>query len=427
MSSAKLALAYFDELLLYSGQYALFYVIMNLSEDRWNYFANFGHTVLLAVLLAQTLFLARMGGKPVSRFMGSLIAPLCYTLVELEEGIQFVLNGAHVFFWIYSLLTGLMQAFALTAVGRAKRAVLEFSITTINVLAYLFLYYYFELRLDLARELAAGALQQDQYQEALEIYRIFNGFSAFIRDPSHVYILLAGFILSLSMSMSRVKILLLKDRIHELFGSYVDKSVSDRIIKHHGGVPERKNICVLFSDIRDFTSLSEHSSAVEITKMLNIYFSEWESVVGRHNGTIDKYIGDAIMVVFGIDNNDHACQEAVLCAQEMLARLDAVKNRLAAEGLPLFHGIGVGLHFGNAIVGDVGSATRRNYTVIGDTVNIACRLEGLCKHYATPLILSNSVYERLPAGIQNGFVFLDNAALKGKTERYPVYKSTTLL
>lgn len=425
ISSAKFAATYFDELLLYSGQYALFYVIMNLSENRWNYFTNFGHTVLLAVLLAQTLFLARMGKKPFTRLLGSLIAPLCYTLVELEEGIQFVLNGAHVFFWIYSFLTGLLQAFALRAVKRATSAVLEFSITTINVLAYLFIYYYFELRLDMAKELATGALQQDQYQEALEIYRIFSGFSAFIRDPSHLYILIAGFILSLSMSTSRVKILLLKDRIQELFGSYVDKNVSDRIIKHDGGVPERKNICVLFSDIRDFTSLSERSTASEITKMLNIYFTEWESVVDRHNGTIDKFIGDAIMVVFGIDNNEHACKDAAMCAQEMLARINVVTNRLAAERLPSFHDIGIGLHFGSVIVGDVGSTTRRNYTVIGDTVNIASRLEGLCKHYATPLILSNAVYEHLPAGIQNGFVFLDNAVLKGKAARYHIYKSVT--
>jgi len=429
-NSLKSAAVFLDELLLYSGQYALFYIIMNLSEDRWNYFSNFGHTFLLAVLLAQTLFLARMGMHPLSRFLGSLIAPLCYTIIEFDEGLQFVLNGAHVFFWIYSLLTGSLQAFAIKAEKRATKAVkavLEYSISTLNVLAFLFLYYYFELHLDLAKELAAGTLSVEQYREALEFYQMFSGYPAFLRDPSHVYILIAGLVLSLSISLSRVKILLLKERIRELFGSYVDKGVTDKIIRHQGGVPERKLVCVLFSDIRDFTSLSERSSAADIAKMLNIYFSEWESVAGRHKGIIDKYIGDAIMVVFGVDGHEHACEDAVHCAQAMLNRLEAVKARLAAEGLPLFQNIGIGLHFGTAIVGDVGSATRRNYTVIGDTVNIASRLEGLCKQYKTSFIISNSVLEQLHAVLRKGFVFLDNAALKGKAELYPVYgqKGTT--
>lgn len=423
MNSLKFAADFLDELLLYSGQYALFYIIMNLSEDRWNYFTNFGHTVLLAVLLAQTLFLARMGMHPVYRFMGSLIAPLCYTFVEAEEGLQFALNGAHVFFWIYSLLTGSLQAFSLKAVKNRYKAVLEFSISTLNVLAYLFLYYYFEQRLDLAPKLAVGTLSVEQYQEALEFYQMFSGYPAFLRDPTHVYVLIAGLTLSLSISLSRVKILLLKERIRELFGSYVDKSISDKIIRQHGGESERKLVCVLFSDIRNFTSLSERSSAADITSMLNRYFSEWETLIVRHNGIIDKYIGDAIMVVFGIDDHETACGDAVICAQEMLGKIDGIRRRLASEGLPHFDGIGIGLHFGNAIVGDVGSATRRNYTVIGDTVNIASRLEGLCKHYGTSLILSGTVFEQLPESMKTGFVFLDNAALKGKAELYPVFKT----
>ncbi len=85
MNSLKFAAAFLDELLLYSGQYALFYIIMNLSEDRWNYFSNFGHTVLLAVLLVQSLFLVRKGAHPVWRFMGSLIAPCVIPLLSLKK------------------------------------------------------------------------------------------------------------------------------------------------------------------------------------------------------------------------------------------------------------------------------------------------------------------------------------------------------
>jgi len=422
INSLQFAAAFLDELLIYSGQYALFYIIMNLSEDLWNYFSNFGHAVLLAVLLAQTLFLARMGMHPVYRFMGSLIVPLCYTLVEQEEGLQFALNGAHVFFWIFSLLTGSLHALSIKVVKSAAKAVLEFFISTLNVLAFLFLYYFFELRLDLTPQLAAGALSEEQYHEALEFYRMFSGYPAFLRDPSHVYVLIAGLILSLSISMSRVKNLLLKERIRELFGSYVDKNVSDKIIKHHGGGAERKFVCVLFSDIRGFTALSERSSAADITTMLNTYFSQWESAIGRHNGIIDKYIGDAIMVVFGIENPEHACRDAVLTAQEMLGKLADITNGLSAKGLPFFNDIGIGIHYGSAIVGDVGSTTRRNYTVIGDTVNIASRLEGQCKQYNTSLLISTTVYERLPDSVRKEFVFLDNAVLKGKTECYPIYK-----
>jgi len=417
----KFVVTCLDECLLYSGQYALFYIVMNLCEDQWKFFHNFGHTVLLSVLLVQTLLLARWGTRPLYRFLGSLLAPLCYTIVEFEEGMQFVLNGAHVFFWIYSLLTGALQALALVAGKRLHKAVLEFCISTLNVLAFLFLYYYFELKLDFAAKLAAGALGESRARESLEFYRMFSGYPEFLRDPTHVYVLIAGLILSFTISMSRVKILLLKEKIHELFGSYVDKSVSDKIIRQHGGNAERKSVCVLFSDIRDFTTLSERNSPAKVTSMLNLYFSEWETSVARHHGVIDKFIGDAVMVVFGMDGDPGACACAVRCAEEMLGKLEVIKSRLTAGQLPPLHGIGIGLHFGSAIIGDVGSPTRRNYTVIGDTVNTASRIEGLCKQYQTPLIISPAVLDQLPENLKQNYTFLDQAVLKGKAERYSIY------
>ncbi len=412
---------FFDELLLFSGQYALFYVLMNFTMYGLGYFSNLGHTFLLAALVLQTAFLVKYGSRPKARLLGSLIAPFFYTLLELREGFDFILNTGHIFFWIFSLIIGVLQALGLKTQNQKLKVVYEFVITNVNVLIFFFIYFYFDLKLEIMEGLPDGNISAYQLKESLEIYNIETGFVSFISDATHIYIITGGIVLSLSLAMGRIKIIKLKNKINELFGTYVDKDIRDKIMTKIGGRSESREICILFSDIRNFSSISENNPPDRITRMLNLYFTEWDNITERNHGVIDKYIGDAVMVLFGISEPDSSCENAVQSAFHMLENLERINKRLAGEGLPVIENIGIGINSGGIIMGDIGSEKRKNFTVVGDNVNIAARLESLCKTHGIRLIVSESTYRQLTEGTQKRFKYLGDLELKGKSEKIITY------
>ena len=174
----------------------------------------------------------------------------------------------------------------------------------------------------------------------------------------------------------------------------------------------RKRICVLFSDVRNFTSRSENRSPEEIIEMLNDYFEKMSDAVHRHEGTVDKYIGDGLMAFFGAPNSlTNASQNAYLAARDMLRDLETLNLEFAGRNIEPVE-IGIGLHTGDAVVGHVGSRTRHEYTAIGDVVNTASRLEGLCKSIGYPLIISATTAAELEHA--GDLVSLGEQALKGR-------------
>jgi len=158
---------------------------------------------------------------------------------------------------------------------------------------------------------------------------------------------------------------------------------------------ERKKITVLFSDIRHFTQISEKMSPESVVTLLNDYFDTMLKVVFKHYGTIDKFIGDGLMVEFGAPLPDfeqeiHACR----CAIEMQKELKKLNERFEKENRPTLQ-IGIGVHTGYAIVGNIGTETRMEYTAIGDCVNVASRLEQATKTYKASIIVSEDTFESL--------------------------------
>ena len=187
---------------------------------------------------------------------------------------------------------------------------------------------------------------------------------------------------------------------------------------------EEKELTVLFSDIRGFTTLSEGFSPEELTNFINDYLTPMTDIVMDQQGTIDKYMGDAIMAFWNapLDVENHA---AVACqaALDMLSRLDELNKEWQAQGLPEVR-VGVGLHTGLVTVGNMGSSQRFDYTVMGDNVNLASRLEGLCKPYGTTTVVSEDIRIQVPQGT---FLPLDKVIVKGKSEPVDVYELITLV
>ena len=189
-----------------------------------------------------------------------------------------------------------------------------------------------------------------------------------------------------------------RKRLRDTFGGFVSPDVMTEILAGKldpkmDGV--RSEICVLFADIRGFTTLSESMPPEQVTALLNRYFDRMVSTIHSHGGTLDKFIGDGLMAVFGAPvPSNTACDDALACAQAMIRELGRFNAEQLSMGSPAIE-IGVGLHYGPAVMGYVGSRDRYEYSAIGDTVNTASRIEGLTKDSGFPVLLSSSVYHHV--------------------------------
>jgi adenylate cyclase len=213
-----------------------------------------------------------------------------------------------------------------------------------------------------------------------------------------------------------------KRRVRGAFQQYLSPEVIRRLLENPDLVKPRKTeITVMFSDIRGFTTLSEKLDAQELAALLNEYLTEMTQIVFRHNGTLDKYIGDAVMAFWNapFEEPGHATQ-ACHTALEMIARLAEMQKKWKAEGKPVLD-IGVGLSSGVASVGNMGSVLRYGYTALGDTVNLSARLEGLNKEYATHILLSEATYAMVKDTLLI-FRELDLIRVKGKLQPVVLYE-----
>ncbi len=214
-----------------------------------------------------------------------------------------------------------------------------------------------------------------------------------------------------------------KKKIRGAFQQYLPPGLIKELLEHPellrlGG--EEKELTAMFSDIREFTSLSEGLTPSALVELLNQYFSAMTDVIFKHWGTLDKYIGDAIMAYWGAPypQTDHA-ERACYAGLGMLQALNALQSRRTAEGRPPIN-IGVGINTGPMLVGNMGSSRRFNFTIMGDNVNLASRLEGLNKEFHTRLIISESTYQ----ATRGKFVAreLDLIRVKGKMKPVKIYE-----
>lgn len=213
-----------------------------------------------------------------------------------------------------------------------------------------------------------------------------------------------------------------QQRLMSTLCRYVTREVAEQVLQDQGSLGlggVRKKVTILFSDIRDFTTLSEKYPAEEIVLLLNDYFSCMIGAIFHYQGTLDKFIGDAIMAVFGtpIAHEDDPIR-AVQTAMEMRRQLKIFNEKRVLQGKPTIE-IGIGLCDGEVVSGNIGSEQRMDYTVIGDAVNLASRLEGLTKNFEAKILFNEAVYELVKDRFK--CVELGSEKVKGKREQVNIF------
>jgi adenylate cyclase len=208
-----------------------------------------------------------------------------------------------------------------------------------------------------------------------------------------------------------------RDQVTNLFGQHVSPAVVDRLLATHADPPsEVRSVCVLFLDIRGFTAMSRARPAGETVALLNDFFAGMVEIVDRYGGIVNKFLGDGFLALFGAPLADpKAAAHALAAGRDMLAAVDDWNRTRPAQALR----VGIGIHAGEAVTGTVGSAQRKEYTVIGDTVNLAARLEQLTKDTGARLLVSDALGELARS---SGGVDLGPMAIRGYGEPVNVWR-----
>lgn len=214
-----------------------------------------------------------------------------------------------------------------------------------------------------------------------------------------------------------------KEKIKQAMGKYISQDIMKNVVNNIDDLKlggKRAVVTVLFSDIRGFTSLSEKMPAEEVSVILNEYFAEMEPIISKYNGVINKFIGDAVMAIFGepIHDEKHP-QNAVKCAYEMLKKVEYLREKWIFEGKPKIE-IGIGINTGEVFIGNIGTETRMEYTVIGDTVNLASRIESYNKVYKTNLLVSATTYSHISQIAD--VIKISDVQIRGKSKKMNIYE-----
>jgi adenylate cyclase len=250
---------------------------------------------------------------------------------------------------------------------------------------------------------------------------INNYFSKHLSENIGIFARGAGIVLENALLFNQVSNMEMK--IRNVFSKFVPSDIIDDMVEHQSQssllAGEKREVVVLFSDIRSFTTISENNKAEDVVAFLNEYFDIMVAPVTKYGGTVDKFIGDAVLALFGApksyEDNTLRAVKAAIEMVESLGKVQCADLRLPPAGLNM----GIGIHVGELIVGNIGCKDKFDYTVIGDTVNLASRIEGLSKYYKQHIIVSDSVKKK----ISGDFYFreLDSVKVKGKSEATTLY------
>lgn len=400
-----------EELLMYSGLYANMYILMNVSKSGLNYFRDMDHIILMLALAVQTLLMVAFGENKWLRFILTFITPFVYTLYEFKSIYSFITNTGHFFFWFFTLIIGLVNL-----IWRQKdRQKVDVFMVIANVVIFIFIYMYMDMVLTNEQLLLASQMTVTEYDINLSVFKLGDNLITFLKDSAHIYLILGGIILGTILVIGRLKVYELTMRIRTLFGLYVDEHFVTSLIENPNQISQNKRVTILFADIRGFTRMTEEKDADAVIQILNEYISIWSEIMPEYQGKINKIIGDAIMAVFIEESLETTNMHATQCALDFIERFK--ESSLSKE----IEGVGIAIHYGNAILGNIGGPMKKDYTVIGDVVNTTSRLESKNKDYKSTLLISGEVFEALEPNLKSVFMFKESVLLRGKVKPISIY------
>ncbi len=362
--------------------------------------------VNVSYLMVERMILGRMIKKQVKGFPA-----LKYLSAFVETSIPAagIIIGSYFLGPLYTLFTPAAFIYPLFISLSALRLNVKLCVFTGAVagLEYTLLAFYYVRQ-------AAGGAQVDPVLTALPQH-VFKGFLLFVM----------GVVTGLVTVQIRKRIrsafsvVQERNRISRTFGEYVSPEVMSKLLDLKPDLrSESKNVCVMFLDIRNFTGFAEKRSPEEVVQYLESLFEFMIEIVNRHHGIINKFLGDGFMAVFGAPLSDgRDCANALDAAQEILAR---VRDEVEA-GTILPTTVGIGLHAGEAVTGSIGSALRREYTVIGDVVNLAARIEKLNKRFDSQLLISEIVWQAVSDN-QGRAVPMGEVEVRGREQAIQIYQ-----
>lgn len=252
-----------------------------------------------------------------------------------------------------------------------------------------------------------------------------NGFAINIITPYIFYVLMSIMLYSYKFSVEDYK----KEKLKHAMKQYIGNNIVDDIIKNQdeevklGG--KKSEVTILMADIRGFTKFSENLEPDEVTNLLNEYFGQMIPIIEQHGGAVNKFIGDAILAVFNEPIKDafHA-QNAILCATKMLSKLQEIRKKWKSEGKPNI-GISIGINTGQAFIGNIGTPDHLEYTVIGDTVNVASRIEAQNRQFNTQILISETTYEYAKDILD--VIKISSVPIRGREKNIDIYEIINIL
>ena len=420
---------FFEEFFLYSSQLIVFFIIMLfLTPTSADALGVLPLVVVSFFLLIQILLLVGQGHNPILRFLFSFISPGAYALVRVVTGGFIPLDMANVFLWAAAFYVGLFQAVSLASQSRWLKRAAETFLALGSILVFIFFYFYLYLRLGATQSLQSGQMDEAAFAAALNVANFAPSILRFLKSAQHAFFVFGAATFGIMLLANKVQAISLRSRIAGLFGEARLQGPAPGV---EPSLALQVDVTILSSDIWDFSSLAERLAPGRAVDILNRYYALWETLAEKHRGRVVGITGDSVLVAFGlapvgpaaprdIDTKD-AAERACACAFDFIAEFPGLRDDLIAASLPSIGAVGIGVHAGRIVAGDLGLKNARNLGVFGDAVSVAARLDSLCKEFKQDLLLSQPVFRQLSIETQAKFLRLGEVLLRNSTQPVPLY------
>ncbi|MBU0936576.1 MAG: adenylate/guanylate cyclase domain-containing protein [Spirochaetes bacterium] len=412
---------FLEEFFLYSSQFVLFYILVLFTSPAVLRPSTGIIFTLMISLLLQIALLARYGHRATARFLLSFISPMSFTLMHTlaQSGRPF--DMATFFLWVTAFYLGMLQAVGLVTKTKWPKRIAEAFLSFGTIFTFVFFYFYLDLRVSVSNDYAAGLINYAQLEQQLSIANFLPGFINFTKPVQHIFIMFGALMFGLFQTSDKIKQISLKYRLDAVY-TVVEPPTMPVDSAKALNTGEKRDVVILYADLWNFTPIAEKEGPVSTIGLLNRYYALWDIIARRHSGIIEQFVGDTVIIVFGLLGETDAHDSAVNCAYDFLTQFVYFQDELAEHRLPLVKHIGIGIHAGPVAAGALTAASGNpRVSVVGESVNVAARLDSLCREFKQDLLISHPVYKNLSLENQSRFQQMGEVLFRNKTQPQQVF------